>query len=56
MIAAVEVTKAIEAFDDPVAARSEQRRVKPILYFDDGIERTMGPYPSPSVVQQDQYH
>lgn len=48
--------EAIEAFDDPVAARSEQRRVKPILYFDDGIERTMGPYPSPSVVQQDQSH
>lgn len=46
----------IEAFDDPVAARSEQQRVKPIRYFDDGTERTMGPYPSPSVVQQDQYH
>ncbi len=29
----------MEALDDPIAARLEQRRVEPILYIDDGKER-----------------
>ncbi len=32
--------EAMEAFDGPIAARLGTRRVEPILYFDDGIERT----------------
>ena len=32
--------EAMEAEDVPTFARSELRRVEPILYFDDGIERT----------------
>jgi hypothetical protein len=32
--------EALEAFADPIATRLGQRRVEPILYLDDGIERT----------------
>jgi len=32
--------EAIEAFAAPIASRPEQRRVEPVLYLDDGIERT----------------
>jgi hypothetical protein len=32
--------EAMEAFDDPSATRLQQRRVEPILYLDDGIQRT----------------
>jgi len=32
--------EATEAFDGPMATRLEQRRVEPILYLDDGIQRT----------------
>jgi len=32
--------EAMEAVDDPIAIRPEQRRVEPILYLDDGIQRT----------------
>ena len=32
--------EAMEAFDDPIAPRPEQRRIEPILYLDDGIQRT----------------
>ena len=32
--------EAIEAFAATVASRPEQRRVDPVLYLDDGIERT----------------
>jgi hypothetical protein len=32
--------EAMEAFDDPMAPRTEQLRVEPILYLDDGIQRT----------------
>jgi len=33
--------EALEVEDVPTAARPKQRRVEAILYFDDGIERTM---------------
>ncbi len=32
--------EAMEAFVDPIATRLEQQRVEPVLYLDDGIERT----------------
>jgi hypothetical protein len=32
--------EAMEAFADPIATQLEQRRVEPVLYLDDGIERT----------------
>ncbi len=32
--------EAIEAFDGPTAVPPVERRVEPILYFDDGMERT----------------
>ncbi len=32
--------EAMESVDDPLATRLEQPRVEPILYLDDGIQRT----------------
>jgi hypothetical protein len=32
--------EAMEAFSDPIATQLEQRRVEPILYLDDGKQRT----------------
>ena len=32
--------EAMEALADPIATRQEQRRVEPILYLDDGKQRT----------------
>jgi hypothetical protein len=32
--------EAMEAFADPIATQLEQRRVEPILYLDDGKQRT----------------
>ena len=32
--------EAMEAIEDPIAIRLEQRRVEPILYLDDGKQRT----------------